>query len=128
VRTDPSGRFDAEELPPMATRTLDPTELDDLDEVRAASRSCQRCELYRGASQTVFGAGPTKAWLVLLGEQPGDREDRAGEPFVGPAGRLLDRALKDAGIQRDDAYLTNAVKHFKFEERGKRRIHQKPNA
>jgi DNA polymerase len=112
----------------MATRTPDPTELDDLGEVRDASSSCQRCELYRGASQTVFGTGPTTAWLVLLGEQPGDREDRAGEPFVGPAGRLLDRALEDAGIERDATYLTNAVKHFKFEERGKRRIHQKPNA
>jgi DNA polymerase len=112
----------------MASRTWDPTELDDLEDLRAASSSCQRCELHRGAIQTVFGAGPRGAWLVLVGEQPGDREDRAGEPFVGPAGRLLDEALRDAGIERDRTYLTNAVKHFKFEERGKRRILQKPNA
>jgi DNA polymerase len=76
----------------------------------------------------VFGAGPDSAWLMLVGEQPGDQEDLAGEPFVGPAGRMLDRALTDAGIRRDEAYVTNAVKHFKFELRGKRRIHQKPNA
>ncbi|MER7078599.1 DNA polymerase [Saccharopolyspora kobensis] len=95
-----------------------------------ASRSCRGCDLYRAASQTVFGAGPAPARLMFIGEQPGDREDREGEPFVGPAGRLLDRALGEAGIDRSSAYLTNVVKHFKFarEERGKRRIHQKPNA
>src|SRR5207253_7689907 len=80
------------------------------------------------ATQTVFGEGPKDARLMLLGEQPGDQEDVAGKPFVGPAGRLLDRALEEAGIKRDDVYVTNAVKHFKWEPRGKRRIHQKPNS
>jgi uracil-DNA glycosylase family protein len=97
-----------------------------LAELRKAACSCRGCDLYQNATQTVFGAGPPKARLVLVGEQPGDQEDRAGEPFVGPAGRLLDRALVDAGIQRRSVYLTNAVKHFKFQQRGKRRIHQKP--
>jgi uracil-DNA glycosylase len=94
--------------------------------LRAAAGRCRDCDLYRGATQTVFGAGPDDARMVLVGEQPGDQEDRAGEPFVGPAGRLLDRALADAGIDRSTVYVTNAVKHFKFTERGKRRIHQKP--
>lgn len=104
----------------------DPAEIDNLKGLRAAAEACTRCELYRDATQAVFGDGPPSASLVLVGEQPGDREDLAGEPFVGPAGRLLDRALRDAGIPRDEAYLTNAVKHFKFEARGKRRIHQRP--
>lgn len=107
--------------------TPDPADIGDLDELRAASAVCTRCALYENATQTVFGSGARQAWLVLVGEQPGDREDRAGEPFVGPAGRVLDRALRDAGIRREDAYLTNAVKHFKFERSGKRRIHQTPN-
>jgi uracil-DNA glycosylase family protein len=100
-----------------------------LDELREAASSCRNCHLYENATQTVFGAGPPNAKMMMVGEQPGDQEDRAGEPFVGPAGRLLDRALTDAGIDRDDVYVTNAVKHFKFKpaERGKRRIHQKPN-
>jgi uracil-DNA glycosylase len=84
------------------------------------------CPLYRDATQTVFGAGPAPAPIMLIGEQPGDAEDRAGEPFVGPAGRLLDRALEQAGVSRADAYVTNVVKHFKFKRQGKRRIHQTP--
>lgn len=100
----------------------------DLDSLRNAARSCQGCPLYENATQTVFGAGRATARLILVGEQPGDREDREGAPFVGPAGLLLDRCLAEAGIDRDDVYLTNAVKHFKWEPRGKRRIHKKPNA
>src|ERR687894_12536 len=87
---------------------------------------CRGCHLWRGATQTVFGEGRRSSRVMLVGEQPGDREDRAGEPFVGPAGRELDRGLEAAGIERGDAYVTNVVKHFKFEERGKRRIHQTP--
>ena len=87
-----------------------------------AARSCTACPLYKRATQTVFGEGPKNARLMLLGEQPGDQEDLAGKPFVGPAGRLLDRALEEAGIKRDEVYVTNAVKHFKWEPRGKRRI------
>lgn len=99
-----------------------------LRELREAACECHNCGLYRDATQTVFGAGPRTAKLMMVGEQPGDQEDRAGEPFVGPAGRLLDRAMAEAGIARAEVYLTNAVKHFKFKpaERGKRRIHQKP--
>lgn len=98
----------------------------DLGELRAAASGCRGCDLYRDATQTVFGAGPEHATVVLVGEQPGDREDREGHPFVGPAGRLLDRALAEAGIDRDACYVTNAVKHFKFTERGTRRIHKQP--
>src|SRR5918998_1224574 len=87
---------------------------------------CRGCHLWRGATQTVFGEGRKASRVMLVGEQPGDREDRAGEPFVGPAGRELDRGLEAAGIERADAYVTNVVKHFKFEERGRRRIHQTP--
>lgn len=89
--------------------------------------TCTRCELYRRATATVFGEGRAGASLVLVGEQPGDQEDKQGHPFVGPAGRLLDDALRDSGISRQDAYITNAVKHFKWQPRGKRRIHQRPN-
>lgn len=85
-----------------------------------------RCDLYKRATQTVFGEGRRDARIVLVGEQPGDREDRGGHPFVGPAGRLLERALGEAGIGRDDVYITNAVKHFKWIARGKRRLHQRP--
>jgi DNA polymerase len=92
-----------------------------------AARDCRGCDLYRDATQTVFGEGVPGAEIVLVGEQPGDREDREGRPFVGPAGRLLDEALAEAGIERDDVYLTNVVKHFRFELRGKRRIHRKPD-
>ncbi|HVV23237.1 MAG TPA: UdgX family uracil-DNA binding protein [Pseudonocardiaceae bacterium] len=101
-----------------------------LDALRAAAATCQGCDLYRNATQTVFGEGRASAKVVMIGEQPGDREDRAGEPFVGPAGRLLDKALAEAGIDRKAVYLTNAVKHFSFRpaERGKRRIHQRPRS
>jgi DNA polymerase len=95
--------------------------------LREAAQHCRGCDLYRNATQAVLGEGPATAHIMLVGEQPGDREDLSGRPFVGPAGGLLDRALADAGIARDDVYVTNAVKHFKFEERGKRRIHKKPN-
>jgi DNA polymerase len=88
---------------------------------------CTRCHLYKHATQTVFGEGPEDARIVMVGEQPGDQEDVQGRPFVGPAGQLLDRALEAAGIERDEVYVTNAVKHFKFEPRGKRRIHKKPD-
>ena len=94
----------------------------------AEAAGCTRCPLYRNATQTVFGQGPANAPVMLVGEQPGDSEDRAGLPFVGPAGRILDGALADAGIARARAYVTNAVKHFKNVPRGKRRIHQRPNA
>jgi len=97
-----------------------------LEDLRVAARSCQGCDLYKNATQTVFGEGPKDANVMLVGEQPGDMEDRQGHPFVGPAGRLLDRALIEAGISRDEVYITNAVKHFKWIQRGKRRLHQKP--
>lgn len=100
----------------------------DLLELRAIAVGCQACDLYSHATQTVFGRGPVPAAVMLVGEQPGDREDVEGEPFVGPAGALLDRALNEAGIERDQAYVTNAVKHFKWRPAGKRRLHQKPNA
>lgn len=96
--------------------------------VRAVAKGCQACPLYLRGTQTVFGEGPRRAELMLVGEQPGDAEDVAGHPFVGPAGKLLDRALDEAGIDRSLVYLTNVVKHFKWEPRGKRRIHAKPNA
>jgi uracil-DNA glycosylase len=93
----------------------------------AEARGCTRCDLYKNATQTVFGEGPADAALMLVGEQPGDQEDLAGRPFVGPAGKVLDQALEAAGIERADIYITNAVKHFKNEPRGKRRIHKKPD-
>lgn len=100
----------------------------DLDGLRDAARGCTACDLYGPATQTVFGAGSDHARAFFVGEQPGDQEDRQGEPFVGPAGRLLDRALIDAGIDRDSAYVTNAVKHFRFQyaQRGKQRLHKTP--
>ena len=99
-----------------------------LDSVRETARGCKACDLYLRGTQTVFGEGPRRAHVMLVGEQPGDAEDVAGQPFVGPAGRLLDRALSEAGIDRGLVYVTNVVKHFKWEPRGKRRIHAKPNA
>src|SRR5438093_5434453 len=99
-----------------------------LKTVRDAARDCQACDLYKRGTQTVFGEGPARATVMLVGEQPGDAEDLAGHPFVGPAGKLLDRALTEAGIDRRVVYVTNVVKHFKFEPRGKRRIHAKPNS
>ena len=97
-----------------------------LSGLREAAASCRACELWRDTTQTVFGDGPETARIVLVGEQPGDQEDRKGEPFVGPAGRLLDKALAEAGINRQDLYITNAVKHFAHTVKGKRRIHQTP--
>ena len=96
--------------------------------VRAAASGCEACDLYKRGTQTVFGEGAPRAGLMLVGEQPGDAEDLSGHPFVGPAGKLLDRALENAGIDRTTVYVTNVVKHFKWEPRGKRRIHKKPNA
>ena len=98
------------------------------ERLRAEAIGCTRCDLYRHATQTVFGEGPVDAALMFVGEQPGDQEDLAGRPFVGPAGQVFDRAIAAAGIDRTGVYVTNAVKHFKFEQRGKRRIHQKPDA
>jgi DNA polymerase len=106
----------SEFLPPRRT----------LPALRKAARDCRGCDLWRDATQTVFGEGPAKARLMLVGEQPGDREDREGEPFVGPAGGLLHRALDEAGIDPEATYITNAVKHFKWRPRGKRRLHQTP--
>ncbi|MEY2526801.1 MAG: uracil-DNA glycosylase [Verrucomicrobiota bacterium] len=96
--------------------------------LRDAARECTACHLHKHATQTVFGEGPKSAPMMLIGEQPGDYEDVAGKPFVGPAGKIMDRALEEAGIDRKEVYVTNAVKHFKWEPRGKRRIHQKPNS
>src|SRR5216110_483095 len=109
-------------------RPATPPDTSSLTEVREAARECTACPLYKRGTQTVFGEGPKLAPLMLVGEQPGDQEDLAGKPFVGPAGKLLDRALEDAGIDRTQVYVTNTVKHFKWEPRGKRRIHKKPNA
>ncbi|HWK73011.1 MAG TPA: UdgX family uracil-DNA binding protein [Povalibacter sp.] len=101
---------------------------DSLDAARAEALHCRACPLWKDATQTVFGEGRASARILLVGEQPGDQQDLAGRPFVGPAGRLLDRALQEAGIERKATYVTNAVKHFKFEQRGKRRLHRKPNS
>lgn len=99
-----------------------------LADLRSSARTCKACDLWKNATQTVFGEGPAKATIMFVGEQPGDLEDRSGHPFVGPAGQLLDRALAETGIQRSDIYVTNVVKHFKWSaaQRGKRRIHKKP--
>src|SRR5438876_9834608 len=99
-----------------------------LDKLRAAAAGCTACPLYRTGTQTVFGEGLSEARAIFLGEQPGDSEDKIGRPFVGPAGKLLDRALEEAGIDRKLVYVTNTVKHFKWTPRGKRRLHEKPNA
>ena len=106
----------------MATATAS------LEKLRAQARRCTRCPLYKTGTQTVFGEGPAKARVLMIGEQPGDQEDVAGRPFVGPAGKLLDRALAEAGLERSEVYLTNTVKHFKWVRSGKRRLHQKPTA
>jgi DNA polymerase len=98
-----------------------------VDALRDAAARCTGCDLYKNATQTVFGEGPERAQIMLVGEQPGDAEDLAGHPFVGPAGQMLDRALEEAGVDRKKVYVTNAVKHFKFVQRGKIRLHQKPN-
>jgi DNA polymerase len=107
-----------ETLPPITT----------LSALREAEAACTRCPLYRDATQVVPGEGPARARLMMVGEQPGDQEDLQGRPFVGPAGRVLDRAIAEAGIDRREVFVTNAVKHFKWEPRGKRRLHKKPNA
>jgi uracil-DNA glycosylase len=120
-RAPPSDR--REPFPPA--QDFFPRELT-LSTLRAAARDCRACPLYARATQTVFGEGPEHARVVLIGEQPGDAEDRAGHPFVGPAGRILDDALREAGLERGTLYVTNAVKHFSFEERGKSRIHKRP--
>ena len=99
-----------------------------ISKLRAEAASCRACDLWKIGTQTVFGEGASKARVMLVGEQPGDREDIQGQPFVGPAGKLLDKALEAAGIDRKEIYVTNAVKHFKWEPRGKRRIHKKPNS
>jgi uracil-DNA glycosylase family protein len=99
-----------------------------LEQVRLVAADCKACDLWKTGTQTVFGEGTESAELMLVGEQPGDKEDLAGRPFVGPAGRLLDEALADAGIDRSKVYVTNAVKHFKWEARGKRRLHKRPDA
>jgi uracil-DNA glycosylase len=112
----------------MAQDSLFQTEARTLDELRADAADCKACDLWKTGTQTVFGEGEPTAEIVFVGEQPGDKEDLAGRPFVGPAGRVLDEALEAAGIDRSLAYVTNAVKHFKWVGRGKRRIHQKQNA
>jgi uracil-DNA glycosylase len=99
----------------------------DLKQLQTAASNCRGCDLYQHATQVVFGAGPQDAKVVMVGEQPGDEEDREGLPFVGPSGRLLSKAMHEAGLDREKIYVTNAVKHFKFLERGKRRIHAKPS-
>src|ERR1019366_7601039 len=116
AESSPSKKSAAEYLP---SRLMLPS-------MRTAVQECRGCDLYLHASQAVFGEGPASAEIVFISEQPGDKEDRKGKPFVGPAGRMFDRALDEAGIDRATVYVTNAVKHFKFEERGKRRLHQKP--
>jgi DNA polymerase len=114
------------DLPLFRTERInDPTRA--LERLAAEAETCKRCPLYKNATQTVFGEGPADACLMLIGEQPGDQEDLAGRPFVGPAGKVLDAALEAAGIDRAQIYLTNAVKHFKNEPRGKRRLHKKPD-
>jgi len=105
-----------------------PPSIKTVTQLRAAEAECTRCPLYKDATQVVPGEGPTHARFMLVGEQPGDKEDHAGRPFVGPAGRILDQALADAGIPRKETFVTNAVKHFKHEMRGKRRLHKRPNA
>src|SRR5438093_2774917 len=119
IRTDKEEEFARPAQPPDATSW---------SAVREAAKDCEACHLHKRATQTVFGEGPKGATMMLVGEQPGDYEDVAGKPFVGPAGKIMDRALEEVGIDRSQVYVTNAVKHFKWEPRGKRRIHQKPNS
>jgi len=109
-------------------RPATPPDSSSLSNVQEAAKHCNACHLYKRATQTVFGEGPKNASIMLIGEQPGDYEDAAGKPFVGPAGKIMDRALDEAGIDRKQVYVTNVVKHFKWVPRGKRRIHQKPNS
>jgi len=120
IPTEPDATNIRELIPNRAT----------LRDLQEAAKQCRACDLWKNATQTVFGEGSTKADIMLIGEQPGDQEDRSGHPFVGPAGKLLDQALADAGIDRSEVYVTNVVKHFRWTpaERGKRRIHKKPRA
>lgn len=111
----------------IAGKKLSPPAAATLQELRRLAAGCRNCPLWEHATQTVFGEGPPDARLLIVGEQPGDREDRSGRPFVGPAGQLLDRALEEAGIKRSEVWVTNAVKHFKWKPRGKFRLHQKPS-
>ena len=106
----------------------EPASIKSLKALRDAEEACTRCPLYKHATQVVPGEGPVRARIMMVGEQPGDQEDKQGKPFVGPAGGMLAKALEDAGIDRDAVFVTNAVKHFKFEQRGKRRLHKRPNA
>jgi uracil-DNA glycosylase len=124
----PSRQIHHGRQPDLFTRGPIERHINSLKAAREAAETCQRCPLYRDATQTVFGEGPAHAPVVFVGEQPGDQEDLLGKPFVGPAGRMFDRALAEAGVNRKRVYVTNAVKHFKFEPRGKRRLHKKPNA
>ncbi len=116
------------ELPWDATPFVPAEPRRTLDDLREAAATCTACDLHLTGTQTIFGEGPRRSRIVFIGEQPGDSEDREGHPFVGPAGRVLDEALQEAGIDRSTVYVTNAVKHFKWVARGKRRIHSKPNA
>lgn len=117
-----------QDLPWDASSFLPPDQERTLEALREAATSCRACDLYLSGTQTVFGEGPGRADVMMIGEQPGDQEDRAGQPFVGPAGRVLDEALEEVGIDRSRVYVTNVVKHYKWVARGKRRIHSKPNA
>ncbi|NMO89552.1 UdgX family uracil-DNA binding protein [Actinomycetospora sp. TBRC 11914] len=129
--TEPLDLFsttDDADTPGTVADATAPTEAPDLETLRERAAACTACELHEGTTGTVFGVGPTTARVMFVGEQPGDQEDRKLEPFVGPAGRLLDEALVEAGIAREDAYVTNAVKHFSFRRQGNRRIHQTPKA
>ena len=120
--------LEADELPWDARPFLPPDPKPSLDRLRQAAAGCKGCDLFITGTQTVFGEGPPHAQVMFVGEQPGDQEDRAGQPFVGPAGRVLDEALVEVGIDRSRVYVTNVVKHFKWVARGRRRIHSKPNA
>lgn len=115
-------------MSPARKSKSDPKRYDSLQAARAASKNCRACDLWQRGTQTVFGEGAAHAQVMFVGEQPGDKEDLEGRPFVGPAGALLDKALIEAGIDRKQTYVTNSVKHFKWEPRGKRRIHKKPNS
>jgi DNA polymerase len=125
---DATGRGSPDDANPGGARSAAPfvPKTTSVRALSAAAHACRGCDLYKTATQVVFGAGPQTARVMFVGEQPGDQEDRQGEPFVGPAGALLDKALAEAGIPREQVYVTNAVKHFKWEPRGKRRIHKKP--
>ncbi len=125
----PKSPFRVSRTEAMSTTEPDPIDKSaQIDRLRKSAALCRACDLWVNATQTVFGEGASDADILFVGEQPGDREDLAGRPFIGPAGQIFDKALKEAGIDRSRTYVTNAVKHFKFEPRGKRRLHKKPNA